>query len=117
MVAGSKSLLCRCVWLAAFLALLSGPASAFGGDYYTSDKVYDDQGKWTISVNTTRKSCLMYMAYDDQTVIEVGGDHSEGEFTYFFMFGNEGWTYKEDKDMASSPSTTGAALGAAMAPV
>ncbi len=98
MVAGSKPVLCRSLWLAAFLATLSGPAWAFGEDYYTSDKVYDDGGKWTISVNTTRKSCLMHMAYDDDTVIEVGGDHSEDELTYFFMFGNESWTYKQDKD-------------------
>lgn len=98
MVAGSKPVLCRSLWFAALLATLSGPALAFGEDYYTSDKVYDDEGKWTISVNTTRKSCLMHMAYDDETVVEVGGDHSEGELTYFFMFGNESWNYKPDKE-------------------
>lgn len=91
----SLPVVCRSACL---LVLLSGPASAFGEDYYTSDKVYDDGGKWTVSVNTTRKSCLMHMAYDDETVVEVGGDHSEDEFSYFFMFGNESWAYEEDED-------------------
>ena len=98
MVAGFKPVVCRSVWLGAILTLSSGPALAFGEDYYTSDKVYDDKGKWTVSVNTTRKSCMMHMSYDDDTVIEVGGDNSEGEFTYFFMFGNEDWAYKEDEE-------------------
>ncbi|SCM79523.1 putative Peptidase S1 and S6 chymotrypsin/Hap [uncultured Pleomorphomonas sp.] len=94
----SLPVLCRSAWIVAFLALLSGPALAFGGDYYTSDKSYGDEGNWTISVNTTRKSCLMYTTYNDETVIEVGGDHSEGKFTYYFMFGNASWGYKEDEE-------------------
>lgn len=98
MVAGFKPVVCRSVRLVSALTLLSGPALAFGEDYYTSDKVYDDKGKWTVSVNTTRKSCMMHMSYDDDTVIEVGGDNSEGELTYFFMFGNEAWAYKEDEE-------------------
>lgn len=83
---------------ACLLVLLTGPAAAFGEDYYTSDKVYDKGGKWTVSVNTTRKSCLMHMTYEDDTVIEVGGDHSDGAFTHFFMFGNTSWTYRKGRD-------------------
>ncbi len=95
MAVSSLSVLCRSACL---LVLLAGPASAFGEDYYTSDKVYDDEGDWTVSVNTTRKSCFMYMVYEDDTVIEVGGDRRDGELTYFFMFGNASWSYREKRD-------------------
>ncbi len=95
MAASSLSVLCRSACL---FVLLAGPAAAFGEDYYTSDKVYDDDGKWTISVNTTRKSCMMHMVYEDDTVIEVGGDRRDGELTHFFMFGNESWSYRKKRD-------------------
>jgi len=95
MAVSSLSVLCRSACL---LVLLAGPAAAFGEDHYTSDKVYDDDGKWTISVNTTRKSCFMHMVYEDDTVIEVGGDHSDGELSHFFMFGNTSWSYREKRD-------------------
>jgi S1-C subfamily serine protease len=98
MIAGPMPVLCRSLWLVSFLAILSGPALALGEAYYTSDKIYDDKGTWTVSVNTARKSCLLYLGFDDDTVIEVGGDHSEDAFTYFFMFGNKSWTYKPDED-------------------
>ena len=91
----SPSVLCRSACL---LVLLAGPAAAFGEDHYTSDKVYDDDGKWTVSVNTTRKSCVMHMIYEDDTVIEVGGDNSDGELTHFFMFGNTSWSYRKGRD-------------------
>lgn len=94
MAVSSLSVLCRSACL---FVLLAGPASAFGEDHYTSDKVYDDDGKWTVSVNTTRKSCMMHMVYEDDTVIEVGGDRRDGELTHFFMFGNTSWTYRKGR--------------------
>lgn len=36
------------------------------------------------------------MTYDDDTVVEIGADHSTSRFFYFIMFANPRWNYKID---------------------
>ncbi|MBS1165343.1 MAG: trypsin-like peptidase protein [Proteobacteria bacterium] len=96
----SMSVLSRSAWLAAFLVTLSGPALAFDTDFYTRDKFYGTSGNWSISINLARKSCFMNTTYNDDTTIEVGGDHGDSQLTYYMMFGNPNWTYKESQEYA-----------------
>jgi len=86
---------CHRVWLSCIAAVLSIPAYANSGDYYTRDKLYDDSGLWTVAVNIVRKSCHMSMTYEDDTTIEVGGDQSNNGLNYYIMFGNPDWHYRE----------------------
>jgi S1-C subfamily serine protease len=75
------------------MALFAQPTLA-GGERYTSDKEYDEAGGWTISVNQSRKSCVMYTFFEDDTVIEVGVDRSDST-SFFLMFGNKKWKYRD----------------------
>lgn len=94
MAVSLMSILSRSAWLALFLALLSGSASASEEEYYRHDMPYASEGNWRISVNLARKSCFMASGSKSEAGFQVGGDQSSGTMSYFFLFDTPPGTYR-----------------------
>lgn len=70
---------------------------ALNGDYYLSDKKFDDRPGWFVGVNMPRKSCLTYTFFEGDAMLMLGADHSRGDLTYFAMMAGKTWKYVGDK--------------------
>ncbi len=76
---------------------LSYGYDALNGDYYLSDKKFDDKPGWSVGVNMPRKSCLTYTFFEGDTMLMLGADHSRGDLNYFAMMAGKTWKYVGDK--------------------
>ena len=76
---------------------LSYGYDALNGDYYLSDKKFDDRPGWSVGVNMPRKSCLTYTFFEGDAMLMLGADHSRGDLTYFAMMAGKTWKYVGDK--------------------
>ena len=78
-----------------------------GAEYFLNENYYDRRDGWLVSINKARMSCSISKLFDLKSLIQLGGDAHESEYSFYLMFQDEKFFLEDGKKHSVSVTFNG----------